>query len=768
MNKYAGQRGKYADPEGPSSEGYYLRKCQYYYSEYAHDGGGLVNANFAQGSTRRSAKELRDYGRNLQPIEKYLSTIGYKRKEIEKFVKHNISYAPVPIYSKFRNIISSKFTDLNIRASTEAMDEAANLQRMFKKNRMKLTRQEETKAAAPPGTLPKDGVKADTPGEIDYLYGIGEIRLNVEIMAKDALDVTLNKSKWPTINRMVIEDYIDLGGMAVDQYRKGDHILVDYIDIARVIIRPSVYPDFRDSDVRGYVRSRKVSEIHQIDPGIVERHWKELESSYYSGYAANHQQEQHRDTGIREDYARQGQWAGLSNDFGVTEVKFYWLDIEKRFFVKGRHNRGSRIFEEVGPDFNLSERAIRAGKTLEVYNIQRLYTATHILGTDIVYDYGPVEAIMKPSGDDSEVIWPMQVYMAQEPSLTEKVIPFIDDASIAMYKRRDVMSKVPPGPRMIVYKNRIQESVTLGGEKYSVRDLMQMYYREGLLLLDEHEEYTMPGEVASQGRPIDFMPSGILEDIQLAETTIISSLNMIRDATGINEVVDGSASQPDLLKSVVENLKLASNNALRPWLEGYVEFYRNIASSLVWRYQCLAAEGPKNLGMLPMSEGVSRLVRIGPELLDYNMNIKVEVNDSQYFQMLMQMLMQSRDLIPVESYFLIYNALNQGDLRKAEMYLIKYTQLGKEEAHRRQMEIAQATANANAQAAQATEAQRQQSMQMELAMKARLYDAEYKAKDGYSAQEHLRKLEYLKKQKELEKEIALETTEANNANRLTQ
>jgi hypothetical protein len=321
---------------------------------------------------------------------------------------------------------------------------------------------------------------------------------------------------------------------------------------------------------------------------------------------------------------------------------------------------------------------------------------------------------------------------------------------------------------MVIFKNRIQESVTMGGETYGVRDLMQMYYREGLLILDEHEEYTMPGEAAAQGRPIEFMPSGVMEDIQIAETTIVSSLNMIRAATGINEVVDGSAGQPDLLKSVVENLKLASNNALRPWLEGYVEFYRNVASSLVWRYQCLAAEGEKNLGMLPMSQGVSKIVRIGPKLLDYNMNIKVEVNDSQYFQMLMEMLMQSRELIPVESYFLVYNALNQGDLRKAEMYLIKFTQLGKEEAHRKQMEIAQATANANAQAAQATEAEKQKTMQMELAMKARLYEAEYGAKDGYSAQEHLRELERIELEKQLEKEIALETTEANNANRLTQ
>ena len=308
----------------------------------------------------------------------------------------------------------------------------------------------------------------------------------------------------------------------------------------------------------------------------------------------------------------------------------------------------------------------------------------------------------------------------------------------------------------------------MGGEDYNIRELMKMYYREGLLIVDQEEEYTMPGEEGPKGSPIDFVPAGVSEDIQIAETTIISSLNRIRDITGINEVVDGTSANPDMLKSVVENLKLAANNALRPWLEGYVEFYRNISSSLVWRYQTIAASGTRNLGTLPMSQGVSKLVRIGPELLQYNLNVKVEVNDSQYYQFLMQDQMNKREMIPVESYFMIYNALNQGDLRKAELYLIKFTQLAQERQHQRQLEIAQATAQANAQAAQATEQMKMQAMERELMIKAQLYGAEYNAKDEFESKEHARLIERIRIEKELEKENAVAVTEANNANRLTQ
>lgn len=305
--------------------------------------------------------------------------------------------------------------------------------------------------------------------------------------------------------------------------------------------------------------------------------------------------------------------------------------------------------------------------------------------------------------------------------MTEKVIPYIDDAHTAILKRRDLIKKMPPGPRMVVYKNRIRDSITLGEKTYNFKDIMRLYQREGFMILDEADDYSLPGEdKGSKTPPIEFLPSGIAEDLQILETTILVSIDRIREITGINPVVDGTATKGDILKSVAESMQQSANNVLRPWMEMYIAFYKRICESLVWRYQLMAATGTIDMGFLPINQAYGRVVEIGPEMLRYDLGLKIEIADAQYFQFLMQDLMSKRDTLGPESYFAVFNALQDKDLKKAEYLLIKFTKQAQEIAHQRQMELVQAQAASNAQAGVAVEQERQKfevaKLEKELAM----------------------------------------------------
>lgn len=765
-DKYRALYGRITDPvvPGEKADDYYRDKVRYYYTQYSHEGGTLMSAASNFGVSRRTVRDLRDYGRALQDVGKYLREIGYKDREIAKFRTENISYQPAPTWPRFRNQIISKFLDLNLTASTFALDERANIERLTKVNQFKITRQAETQSVVP-SLLPSDDLPKNLDlQDIDYLLQIGEIQLDFEVMAKDALDMTFYKSRLPTLQKMWLEDFVDLGGVACDTYLVNNTQKVDYVDYARVIIRSSIYPDYRDSDVRGYTSQKKVSELLMIDEDSIRPHLGKLKESY-AGMQSADPNYYYNNQGFREDYTTNASLNGNYYDFGVTVCRFYWLDTEVQRFVVGQHSRGSRIFERVADDFELSERGIRAGKRVEEYPIQFMYRCSWIVGTDIIFDYGKADIIARPGQNGAkELVWPMQVYTATEPSLTEKVIPFIDDIQIALFKKRTLIAKIPPAPRMLIYKDKLRETLRVGDETYTIRELMKMYQREGILLLERSSEYTLPGDIpANKNEVIEFIESGIAEDVAIIENTIAISLQRIQEATGMNPIVDGTAAQTDMLKSVVESLKLSANSALRPWLESYAEFYKILASTLIWRYQIIAALGDSVLGTLPISGGLSKIVRIGPGLLKYDLGVGVRINDAQYFEFLMQDLMSKRELLPPESYFMIFNALNDKDLRKAEYYLIRFTRAAKEEAHQQQMQLVQAQAQSNAEAGVSVERERQKAEIVKIEKELAKMREEFALAEVKSQKDHGRKIEEIQLTEALKKDTSVATVRENRS-----
>ena len=282
----------------------------------------------------------------------------------------------------------------------------------------------------------------------------------------------------------------------------------------------------------------------------------------------------------------------------------------------------------------------------------------------------------------------------------------------------------------------------MGEKTYSFRDIVKMYQREGFMLLDEEDDYSMPGEdLGSKTPPIEFLPSGIMEDLQILEQSIAVSLDRIREITGINPLIDGTATKADILKTVAESMRQSSSNALRPWVELYIYFYKQINESLIWRYQVKSAAGEIDLGYLPSAESTGRRVVIASEVMRYNLGLKVEIADAQYYQFLLQDLMSKRDAITPEGYFAVFNALQDRDLKKAEYLLIMFTRQAEERAHQRQLELVQAQSRSNAEAGVAVEQERQKSELTKLQKELEKMREEAGLKEQMAVTAHQRELE---------------------------
>jgi hypothetical protein len=774
ITEYAGlyKSGKLENPTRYYDDdyGYYLKKVKYFFGMYSHNDtaigwGGSVNHRM---NRQYTFKTLRNHARGLQDVTKYKDIIDPVRESGKHKGKRllNISWQILPIIPKFRNLVKTKYRDIILNPQVVAIDHESQLTKQDMKNKMKLVRQPESKAFMQgEGYAPDepDQMKSlTTPEDVEVMAKMGGIRLATEIMFKNALDFSFKESGWESMVDMLAEDIIDLNACAIEQYCHNGVQQVRYIDPVRLILDSSMYPDYRDNTYRGYFEQMKYQTLKMIEPDLSPRAEQVIRKRFQGqAYAAT--SNLYRGNGNREEYAshtRQSTYA--TEDFAIQTANLYWLDTGLERFVTGQHPRGSRIFEKVGPDFTLSERGKRAGKKIEEFEVARLHKCRWVVGTDIIFDYGIVDEVTNMGVNGSRTVkWPITVYVGQEPSLVEKAISFDDDIQLANFKIRAMVSKMAPGPRMIIFKNRIRDSINLNDDTITIPDIIKMYQSDGVMILDEEQEYSLPGENPyAQSDPIRFLPSGIAEDMAIMENRILSGIDKIRQGWGVSEVADGTTSNPDMLKGVMEGLMYASNNALKPYINPYIYLYRQVCEYMIHKYQLMVIDGDVRLGLLPLGDYTSELIQLDKSLLNHEWGLYIDLNTQETKEMLVQQLFARQDL-PSDAVFIVWNAIIANDLRQAQFLLAKYIQKANQEAHQRQMEIAQATNAGAAQAAVQAEQAKRGNLELQHTFNKDLELLRHNLKmkeDQLSAGQDLQKIS---KQEEKRKETAVATVKAN-------
>lgn len=720
---------------------YALEMVKYFYGFYADNQlqvglGGLHQYSSA------AFKELRDHGKGVQDIQQYRDRVDPPRKKGDQR-KYNatISWRISDQYQRYRNILKSKFQELILTPRIDATSNDAVMERNYLKNLQQLIlspeMQEFMKGAD--YNMPQT---TQTPDEVGVLEQLGGIRLEREIVAKDVADVVLRNSGVESLIPLWIEDLIDIALCASDFKVVNGLAQFTYVDPATLIIPRDYHEDFRTGDFRGYWEYPTVAELKAQYPNVDVNQLKKFEGVLWNW-------------GEKVNFAQFGRAKNC-----VKVVTMYWIEYDEQPYVVGMRPNGARQFEKVTPDFNLSKRAQEKGKRVEKYVIQRMYKARWVVGTDQILEFGPVDVMAR--GRD-RMYWPLNIVCTQSKSVTESVMPFNDELQIDIFKLRILKSKIAPGPRMVIYKDMIMDSVDIGGDSFTIKDLMNLYQTEGIMVLDRNPDFL---EGQQQLKPIEFIPSGLLEDFKILQESIIGHIANIRAMTGMNELVDGAT--PDMLKTVALGLQQATNSIIRPLLTTYVNFYKSMIKYVVLRQQqAVLAFGEQEIGV--KREGTElTIVSAGRDFgkEEFLVDVQVETQDMKNF--IMQSLMERKDMIPAESYLSVIRAVEQNDLTKAQVILLLSISRAEQQAHNRQIEIQQAVAQGNAQAGVAVEQARmntekerimaeiemkKQEMAMEFEMYMKKFPFELQMAEKKAAMSHAQ---------------AVDVVERNNQNRLSQ
>jgi len=708
--------GKLQKPSDDTTkdQDYFLKFHKYVYGEYAAGAGG-VGLGGANGSGRTYAT-LRSYGKGEQSKLKYMQILEDSNitDPNEAKVFANISWEIVKILPKFRSIVKGLFSEREYSVSTMANDESASIERNKKIGIERLLVSPLVKKfTAETGVQPKESSQFDNIGnqeDLETLIKMGGIRLASEIEMKDAIDATIYESRYKAIRELTEEDIIDFNKAALHVYmeQSTDKVKIKYIDPARLGHRASIYQDCRDIDYAYYIETKKLSQI-RTESNLSEKEIY-LIAKKYNGHGRNSATH-----GMGDDFGSRQQREEYKESNGAYPYDDFVVDVMYMTFIA--NDTELLLIDNNGLD-SVSEET----------NLQNTYRSYWPIGTDIVYDYGLERGIVRQGQDGSkETRLPIIIYNGTGDSMVERCIEYVNEIQIATLKKRNAIRKIPPGPDIEVDLGVLNATVEINDKAYSILDLLEVYTKDGVLFTESKGGL---GNNADN-RAIHPMQSDIHNKLKIYYDEIHHNIDQIRQVSGVNEVADGTSQTKDLLNGVMEGMNQATNNALFEWFRGYELLFEETVKHTAGKWRLAVLNGDVKVKYQPFNENIVKTAQLGKNLTLHEMGIMLNIlPDSAKRQNMILGLNQQREaqLITIDVYYILLNMIEQGDLKKAQLYLSKAVQKREKENHQRALEVQTAQAKANGEAGVEVEKSKQQTMTIEYDLKTQYMIAEYKEK----------------------------------------
>jgi len=733
-----------------SEKDYFLSVVRYVYAWHA---AGYTQTAYSQSRGDRTFAELRSYARNKQDVNRYKSFMRMNGEMDQKTPELNISWQTVPVLRGPRLRMIDKLEaivpDLQPRSSdVKSANEKAN-----KINRLKIAADPRTQqmASGNPYFNPELPEGIATPQDVDTYSILGGPTLDVEAKLKELLDKYLTSQDTFSVLKMCQQDFVDLNFSVVHINKRSGHddFRLEYIDPANFVMRRTIFPDAHDVDYMGYMKFQTLKEVAE-ESNLSDTELLEI-AERYAGILNNPASVAR--TGSREQYVRDFSWYANRR---VSILTLYFIVREPEKYVVGQHKTGSRIFDKVELDSKLDKRQEKKGKRIEGVTIHRLYKVKWVVGTDLVYDYGLATDVVYERANNGYLYpqIPIIVFNGTEPSFVEDAIGLVDDIQIAVFKLRNTIRKMAPGPRMVIDKSRVAPSVSIGGKNYTILEMLQKYQEEGIFIVETISDGAFVHEQDTHRmRPFELVPTGILEDIQALTTYIEQKKQELYTATNYNPVADGTNIVPDLLKGVMEGAQQATNSALMPMVRDYFDFYLRIGKFIKSLIQIRCVVPESELRKIFGDTGYDVYLR------DFSIEMKLVSPENK--QMLLQMLFQMGNAIPPETSLLITRAIEDNDMARAQLLLSKAAQAAKKEQRQNEMDMLQAKSKADAEAAIAIDQSKQQTSQFISEQEARKLQEEYRLRTEYMNAEYDRKEELLQQEGEIQERIGVSTAMAN-------
>jgi hypothetical protein len=629
----------------------------------------------------------------------------------------NLDWTPVPIVPKFVKIVVNKILSSKFYPNVEAVDPLSRSEKDYEKNKMKvfienkdvLKEAKETglRTEVDPDALP------DTAEETEIFLETN-IKTAAEVAAQIGINLTLSWNDFDErVFRRNVEDLVTCG-MAVTKRSNDPNygIVEEYVDPAYFVHSFTDDPTFSDIIYAGHTKRMSIAELKRIaGDEFTEEQYETMARTVMNrfGNDSGRFMDQRYDVGMERYYYGY-------DEYTIDVMEFEFISVDNIIFEKKESRFGNVGFYYKGHKYSAPQQSVYDREAVYMQN-QTLYGGKFIIGTDYLFDYGVKKNIPKNVHDLSRTKMSYSVMATNirrmiPKSMVSGIIGFADQLQLSHLKIQQAIAKAKPDGLIVDIEGLENVQLGRGGELQPL-DIQDIYEQTGIFY---YRSKNADGSFQNPPiRPLDNSIRNINELITLYN----HYLRMIRDATGINEVMDGTSPKGDQLVGVRQQQLSAANNALYDITNASVVLYRKICEDIV---KCLQILPPKSILYKAYETAIGRenmaVLSSFSNLPMYNFGVRVVADMNEVDRMYLEQNIQAsiaQGELDIEDAIAIRQLR---DIDQAERLLIVRRKKRMKMRQEMAQQNSQFQAQANAQVAQVTSQGKMQEEQMKAQLEA--------------------------------------------------
>ena len=649
----------------------------------------LINNNNSNRYTtyKNSFHSLRLYARGEQSVKKYKDELS-----INGDLSYlNLDWKPVPIISKFVDIVVNGMADRSYDIKAYSQDQASIQERTTYVENIVLDMENKAFNNAVSSSFGIDMFKTDqsklpeSTEELELHMQL-DYKQSIEIAEEEAINSIFDKNKYEYISKRVNNDLVVLGiGAIKNSFNKSEGIKVEYVDPADLVYSYSDSPYFDDIYYVGEVKEIYVNELKKEFPYLTDEDISEYIESSNSHKKNNNTAKKEND----------------KNSVSVLyfEYKTYMSEVHK---IKKTASGGSKAIKK-NSSFNppKNEDYEKIERVIEV-----VYEGAKIVGSgsERILKWELKKNMIRPKADTTKAVMSYcicapRMYEGRIESLVGRITGFADMIQITHLKLQQVMSKMVPDG-VYLDADALAEIDLGNGTNYNPAEALNMFFQTGSVI---GRSMTQDGDVNRNSIPIqELNTSGKGGKIQSLIQTYNYYLQLMRDVTGLNEARDGTMPDKDALVGIQKIAAANSNTATRHLLQSSLYLTLATAECVSMRVSDVIEFSPtresfvKSLGKF----NVATLAEMSSlHLHDFGIFLELapDEEEKQMLENNIQMALQQQTIN-------LEDAIDIREVRNIKLanQLLKLRRIKKEEKDQAiQQQNIQAQTESNAQAAQA-------------------------------------------------------------------
>ena len=636
----------------------------------------------------------------------------------------NLDFTPVPILPKFVRIVVNKILSKKPYPNVQAVDPFSSTEKDVHKRKveMQIQQKEAIKQLAQKLGKPTKSIDAlpDTLEESELILS-QTVKASSEIAAQIGTSLTLEWNDYEdTVFRRNVEDLVQFGIAITKRTNDPNYGLrTDYVHPKRFIHSYTEDPNFSDLVYAGHMRKITISELRRISAGqIDEEGLKKIAQKAARMYNYDFSSID------RTDYDNNlNQFKYAYDAYMVEVLDFEFISVDKMCFESKESKYGNTGFYMKPSGYKAPESSVFS-REVKHLDVETVYAGSYVVGCDFVFNYGLQTNVPKNMYDITRAKMSYSVVATNlnnmiPKSMVDSCVGFADQLQLTHLKIQQAIAKAKPDGIIIDIEGL--ENVQLGkGGELKPLELHDIYEQTGVFYYRSKNP-----EGGFQNPPIREIGNSI-RNINEFIALYNHYLRMIRDATGINEVMDASSPKGDALVGVREQALAAGNNAIYDITNASMVMYKKVCEDIVKCLQVIPREsilykayenaiGKENMGLLTVFR----------DLPMFNFGIKVEKEldeiEKSYLEQNIQISLSQRE-IDLEDAIMIRR---QKDIQLAEQLLVLRRRKRMMTNQQMAMQNSQQQAQIQAQVAQAASQAKAQEYQIKSQLDSQMRSLEH-------------------------------------------